>query len=254
MDIYGGRRTRNWQGFLSDLSPTNNVSSVVTLRTTTTTTATTTCTVHCSRKVQRRAVLPTARLCISRSIVLRNGCEVVVTRKLPDEATRRTARETHRNSYVIRASTPVATLGYPFFFFFFCHRSTPSGRSSLTRRSATGTHNTWTSSKQLRWNVADNVYHGVRVITSFVNGYGQHAILCRSFYSTSCCLCYRVLISSQIFTFNRHRYRHAKLVGVPGGRHGRRQRIADTRDDGHETQVFVAGWRQTDDLLPAQVA
>lgn len=144
--------------------------------------------------------------------------------------------------------------GLSFFLFFFCHRSTPSGRSSLTRRSATGTHNTWTSSKQLRWNVADNVYHGVRVITSFVNGYGQHAILCRSFYSTSCCLCYRVLISSQIFTFNRHRYRHAKLVGVPGGRHGRRQRIADTRDDGHETQVFVAGWRQTDDLLPAQVA
>lgn len=50
-----------------------------------------------------------------------------------------------------------------FFFFFVCVIvRPPSDHGSLTRRSATGTHNTRTSSKQLRWNVADNVYHDVR--------------------------------------------------------------------------------------------
>jgi len=47
---------------------------------------------------------------------------------------------------------------------------------------------------------------------------------------------------------------NAKLVGIPSGRHGRGQRVANNRDDGHETQMPVAGRQQADDLLSAQAA
>lgn len=42
------------------------------------------------------------------------------------------------------------------------------------------------------------------------------------------------------FFFVKHFRRHAKLVRISSGRHGRRQRISDTRDDRHETKVSVA--------------
>lgn len=48
--------------------------------------------------------------------------------------------------------------------------------------------------------------------------------------------------------------RNAKLVGIPSGRHGRGQRVANNRDDGYKTQMSAAGRQQADDLLPAQAA
>lgn len=255
MDIYGGRRTRNWQGFLSDLSPTNNGSSLVTLRTTTTTTATTT---YVQSIVPERCngvqcCPPHGRVS---AVLLYCG---TAARPLY-RASFRTRRPDEPLGELTETVTftvhPVPWPHWVILFFFLCVIvRPPSDRGSLTRRSATGTHNTLTSSKQLRWNVADNVYHDVRF-----------AALSRRLRAPRVS---KSLVSSDVVPFvlpplglasdlhvhsSPPGYRHAKLVGVPGGRHGRRQRIADTRDDGHETQVSVAGRRQTDDLLPAQAA